>query len=174
MADSSKCHICSASATVHLTQILNNQVHKIDLCEACAQKKGVLNDDGFSLSNLIGKTLDPALASEACDKLLKCTSCGLSVSQLKKTGRLGCAQCYENLATVIHTVIKNLHKDNLHKGKVPSQQIKAKKTPKDILPAPKNVEQIVLQLHEQIKQAIKEERYEDAARYRDEIAKIKK
>lgn len=173
MADSSKCHICSANATVHLTQILNNQVHKIDLCEACAHKKGVLNDEGFSLSDLIGKTLDPSLSNDASDKLLKCSSCGLTVSQLKKTGRLGCAQCYEALALVIQSVIKNLHKDNRHHGKVPSQA----KAHKPLLSTPSaspKVEHNLLQLQDKIQQAIKEERYEDAARYRDEIAKIKK
>jgi protein arginine kinase activator len=166
MADTSKCHICGASATVHLTQILNNNVHKVDLCEDCAQKKGVLTEEGFSLADLIGKSLAPSLKTQDPEKLLSCKHCDLTVMQLKKTGRLGCAKCYDTLAPVISTVIKNLHKDNSHKGKVPTTQC-----PK--LPPSDNVEQLLLQLNANIQQAIKEERYEDAARYRDEIAKLK-
>lgn len=166
MADSSKCHICGANATVHLTQILNNQVHKVELCEACAQKKGVLTDEGFSLADLIGKSLAPSLKTQDPEKLLTCGHCGLSMNQLKKTGRLGCAKCYESLATVIGTVIKNLHKDNSHKGKVPS-------TYAPNLSKTENVEQVLLELNAKIQKAIKEERYEDAARYRDEIANLK-
>ena len=37
MSESMKCHSCENPATVHLTQILNNQMHKIDLCEECAE-----------------------------------------------------------------------------------------------------------------------------------------
>lgn len=166
MADSSKCHICGASATVHLTQILNNDVHKVDLCEACAQKKGVLTEEGFSLADLIGKSLAPSLKTQDPEKLLSCEHCGLTVGQLKKTGRLGCARCYETLAPVISTVIKNLHKDNSHKGKIPAAYAST-------MPKAENVEQLLLQLNSNIQKAIQEERYEDAARYRDEIAKLK-
>ena len=35
-------------ATVHFTQIDNNKVHNVDLCEDCAKKKGVTNPGGFS------------------------------------------------------------------------------------------------------------------------------
>ena len=41
MATPLKCDLCSKPATVHLTQIVNNKVHKVDLCEECAQAKGV-------------------------------------------------------------------------------------------------------------------------------------
>ncbi len=166
MADTSTCHICGANATVHLTQILNNNVHKVDLCEDCAQKKGVLTEEGFSLADLIGKSFAPSLKTEDPAKLLSCKHCNLTVIQLKKTGRLGCAQCYDTLAPVISTVIKNLHKDNSHKGKVPA-------TASSSLAKTENVEQLLLQLNAHIQKAIQEERYEDAARYRDEIAKLK-
>ena len=52
MANSLKCDLCSKPATVHLTQIVNNKIHKVDLCEACAQAKGVTDPSGFSLADL--------------------------------------------------------------------------------------------------------------------------
>ena len=48
-----KCHHCDSQATVHLTQIINGQMHKMDLCEACAQEKGVTNPDNLSIGNLL-------------------------------------------------------------------------------------------------------------------------
>ena len=63
MANPLKCDLCSKPATVHLTQIVNNKVHKVDLCEECAQAKGVTDPSGFSLADLLLKaSLNPAAA----------------------------------------------------------------------------------------------------------------
>ena len=42
MANSLKCDLCSKPATVHLTQIVNSKIHKVDLCEACAADENSL------------------------------------------------------------------------------------------------------------------------------------
>jgi hypothetical protein len=65
MANPLKCDLCSKPATVHLTQILDNKVHKVDLCEACAQEKGVTDPSGFSLADLLLKaSLNPDPAGQ--------------------------------------------------------------------------------------------------------------
>ena len=58
MASPLKCDLCTNPATVHLTQIVNNKVHKVDLCEACAQAKGVTDLSGFSRHQLCNGTDD--------------------------------------------------------------------------------------------------------------------
>ena len=78
-----KCDVCGAPATVHLTQIIGNKIHKINLCEACAQKLGVMDPGGFSLADLIDKGLIPAPDSAEADDSRSehaCPSCGLTVS----------------------------------------------------------------------------------------------
>ena len=55
MASPLKCDLCGKPATVHLTQIVNSKMHKVDLCEACAQAKGVTDPGGFSLADLLLK-----------------------------------------------------------------------------------------------------------------------
>ena len=66
MANPLKCDLCSKPATVHLTQIVNNKVHKVDLCEACAEAKGVTDPGGFSLADLLLKaSLTPDAAPPA-------------------------------------------------------------------------------------------------------------
>ncbi len=89
MSNSLKCDLCSKPATVHLTQIVNNKIHKVDLCEACAQAKGVTDPSGFSLADLLLKaSLNPEPAGYA-----KCESCGFTQQDFKKTGRFGCPSC---------------------------------------------------------------------------------
>ena len=47
------CDICKKNeATVHLTQILDNKMLKIDLCEVCSKAKGLQEATGFSLADL--------------------------------------------------------------------------------------------------------------------------
>lgn len=48
------CSICKEKqATVHLTQIANDKMQKVDLCEECARTKGVNDPTGFSLADLL-------------------------------------------------------------------------------------------------------------------------
>ena len=68
-----KCHHCDKQATVHLTQILNGQMHKMDLCEACAQANGVTNPENLSIGTLMDSTegeSKPPAGSMVCE------SCG--------------------------------------------------------------------------------------------------
>lgn len=155
-----KCDLCSQPATVHLTQIVNNKVHKVDLCEACAQAKGVTDPGGFSLSDLLVKaSLSPEAVATAG---LCCEACGFTPGDFKKHGRFGCPQCYATFNCIVEPMLENMHKGNLHTGKVPSRALE-RKTREDHL----------RELETNLQSAIKDERYEDAARYRDEINQAK-
>ena len=44
---------CENEATVHLTEIVDGQMKKIDLCEECAKEKGVTDPQGFALADLL-------------------------------------------------------------------------------------------------------------------------
>ena len=71
-----KCEICSAPATVFLTQIINGKSTKFCLCAKCAQERGLLDPDAFDLAeklfpNLQGQfgkegAADPAAPIPAC------------------------------------------------------------------------------------------------------------
>ena len=88
MAENLQCSMCGEEATVHLTQIVNTKIIKVDLCEACAQAKGVTDPEGFSLADLMNKNdLTPQQSSQPD---LVCTDCGMETSDFRKTGRLGC------------------------------------------------------------------------------------
>ena len=160
MAKPLKCDICDEAATVHLTQIINNQIHKIDLCESCAEKKGITDPSGYSLADLLVKP-DSSPANEA--SALTCPDCGCTQRDFKKTGRLGCASCYESFESVVSPALLNMHRGDAHKGKVPQRALE-RATFMDRLG----------NLESDLQDAISSEQYEEAARKRDEIIELKK
>ncbi|HVZ65249.1 MAG TPA: UvrB/UvrC motif-containing protein [Lacunisphaera sp.] len=158
MANSLKCDLCSKPATVHLTQIVNNKIHKVDLCEACAQAKGVTDPSGFSLADLLLKaSLNPEPVGDG-----RCEACGFTQQDFKKTGRFGCPECYQYLGGVIEPMLETMHKGIAHAGKVPKRALERR-----------SLYERLTQLETELDAAIKAERYEDAARYRDEIHQVR-
>ena len=160
MASPLKCDLCDNQATVHLTQIVNHKVHKVDLCEACAQAKGVTDPSGFSLADLLLKaSLNPEPSAAAG---LRCEQCGFVPEDFKKTGRLGCPHCYDALTGLVDPMLENMHKGTTHVGKVPERALERKQLSDRL-----NTLESNLQI------AIDAERYEDAAKFRDEIVQIR-
>lgn len=158
MANSLKCDLCSKPATVHLTQIVNNKIHKVDLCEACAQAKGVTDPSGFSLADLLLKaSLNPEPAGDA-----KCATCGFTQQDFKKTGRFGCPACYDHFSKMLEPMLDTMHKGSSHTGKIPQRSA-----------ARKSLDERLNRLESELELAIKAERYEDAARFRDELSQIR-
>ncbi|HEY9154592.1 MAG TPA: UvrB/UvrC motif-containing protein [Opitutaceae bacterium] len=159
MASPLKCDLCSKPATVHLTQIVNNKVHKVDLCEECAQAKGVTDPNGFSLADLL---LKASLNPEAATSGLRCENCGFTQNDFKKHGRFGCPHCYETFKAMVEPMLDNMHKGTQHTGKVPQRALDRK-----------SLYDRLTRLEDDLDEAIRSERYEDAARYRDEIHQVK-
>ncbi|AWI09221.1 UvrB/UvrC motif-containing protein [Ereboglobus luteus] len=165
MANQLKCVSCGKPATVHFTQILNNKVHKVDLCEACAQEKGLTTLAGFELPLDLfppKATSEPTAAAPESGLTLRCEKCGFTEADFKKTGRFGCPHCYETFKQMLGPMLDGMHKGTAHTGKVPRHAA-----------ARKEYHDRLSQLELTLASAIKDERYEDAARYRDEIAQVK-
>lgn len=155
MAKPDQCGNCTKPATIHLTQIIDNKIHKVDLCEDCPFKKGVTDPEGFSLADFLVQSP----ASLISDKSIKCETCGFSPAEFKKTGRLGCPQCYETFKEILQPMLTNMHKDVVHRGKVPERAL-ARMSRKRRLD----------QLERDLEEAVKGENYEEAARLRDLIS----
>jgi protein arginine kinase activator len=160
MASPLKCDLCSKPATVHLTQIVNNKVHKVDLCEECAQAKGVTDPSGFSLADLLLKaSVSPESGAPAG---LACEQCGYTQADFKKHGRFGCPQCYETFKGMVEPMLESMHKGTRHTGKVPQRAL-----------ARQSLHERLSRLELDLREAIQSERYEEAARFRDEIHQVK-
>ena len=153
-----KCHHCDKQATVHLTQILNGQMHKMDLCESCAQAKGVTNPENLSIGRLMENASE---GSEDSSSPMTCESCGTTHQDFKKGGRLGCEACYHVFRPVLEPLLDGMHAGINHLGKVPSRSLLEKES-----------EESEEALRLALRQAVEEENYEKAAELRDRLKKF--
>ena len=155
------CDVCKTNpATVFLTQILDGKMQKVNLCESCSKEKGVTDPTGFELADLL-LGLGAAQELEKGTGGQRCPVCGFSQADFKKTGRLGCAACYETFAEGLDSVIKAVHKGTRHTGKIPAR-----------LAGKLQVEARIKELQDQLNKAIETENYEAAADYRDQIRQL--
>lgn len=159
------CNICGKKeATVHLTEIVNDKITKLNLCEDCAKKKGTEMEEHFGLSDLLAGLAD--MGQEAEPDLLetiKCPSCGFTYQDFKKMGRLGCGNCYEAFKAKLGPLVKRIHGADRHVGKVP---LTTGKTVKDT----RNIQELKMRMEK----AIQTEDFEEAAKLRDKIRELEK
>jgi protein arginine kinase activator len=152
------CDVCKTNqATVFLTQIVDGKMQKVNLCESCSKEKGVTDPTGFALADLL-LGLGAAQEMERGGATQKCPVCGFSQADFKKTGRLGCANCYTTFADGLSSLLKGMHKGTEHIGKVPARLAKSIER-----------ESQLKTLQRDLRKAVSEENYESAATIRDQI-----
>ena len=149
-------------ATVHLTQIVGDKMQKLDLCEDCAKAKGVNDPGGFALADLmLGLGASQEMEQSSGGVETRCPRCGFTQADFKKSGRLGCPECYKVFAEGLEGLLKTMHKGTRHAGKVP-EALRESREQADRLKS----------LQKRLDKAIKEEDFEQAAQLRDEIKQI--
>ncbi|MDX9703060.1 MAG: UvrB/UvrC motif-containing protein [Candidatus Auribacterota bacterium] len=161
------CDIChKAEATVHYTEIVHNQMIKMDLCEACAMAKGVGVQSPFSISDLLSGLTEIDDNNHTYEDVA-CPCCGLRFSEFRKSGRLGCGDCYMAFAEQLQSLLKTIHKNTQHKGKrYRSKESGAEESV--------SLKETVKKLKEELNKAIAEEAYELAAELRDQVKEIER
>ena len=157
-------HCQERQANVHITQVVNGQRMELNLCEQCYQKEAgkfyLLVQPDFSFHNLLAGFLQPEQAEEETDQVSssQCSSCGLTYSDFSKVGQLGCSECYERFAANLEPLLRRIHGNTTHIGKVPRRTGGLGRVRKEIAT-----------LRARLQDAIAREVYEEAARLRDEI-----
>ncbi len=155
------CH--EREAAIHLTQIVDNKVTTVHLCEPCAAEKGVNTGASvakFPLSDFLaslGKGAPAALPAGAEPRA--CTFCGATLQDFRETGRLGCPHCYETFEPHLRDLLRRLHGSSQHVGEV-------------YLPptgAQTDSQRVLTDLREQLRRAVDAENFELAAELRDRI-----
>lgn len=173
------CEICKKNeATVHYTEIINNAMSEMHLCENCAQDKGAMMKPHFPLADLLAGLADfkiPLAAEKG--KSVRCPGCGITYDDFRKIGRLGCSQCYETFKDSLNALLKRVHGSNYHVGKAPGS-LALKEDPlegKGKDKEKKDLPQVFLDdLRSELKQVIEKEEFEKAAQLRDKIRKLEK
>ena len=187
------CQNCGKhEANVRYTQIINGVKKEMALCEECSNKLGIETDMHFDFNMPIDipSFLGPILGdyehtefmpSFIPTKQLQCDHCHMTYDELIESGTFGCSNCYETFSDRIDSILKNLQGSNRHVGRKASgwetkEEKVVKKEPTNKKKQVKTENQTrgkvkVEELKEKLEQAVKEERYEDAAKLRDEIKK---
>jgi len=138
-------------------------MQKVDLCEDCAKHKGVNDPTGFSLADLLlGLGAGQEIAQSAGGAEIKCPNCGFTQADFKKSGRLGCAECYVTFSEGLEGLLKTMHKGTRHVGKVPQA-----------LQESRDLNEKLKSLQKKLDKAVAEEDFEQAVAVRDEIKTTK-
>ena len=155
------CDVCKTNtATVYLTQIVDGNMKKINLCESCSKDKGVSDPTGFALADLLlglGETQQVEQAASA----EHCPVCSFTQADFKKTGRLGCSECYKTFSEGLGSLIKAMHKGTKHAGKIPARLFRSMMRSDRLNELRRNLEE-----------AVSKEDYESAATIRDKIRNL--
>jgi len=179
------CENCKKrEANVRYSENINGVKKELHLCEECSRKLGITDEMNFRMptfdfSNFFGSFFEDLSTPDFIPllndvKQLRCDSCGFTFDDIVETGRYGCANCYDTFEDRMDPILKKLQGANRHNGrlgKISENNVKFEKNIKD---AKENESDNKLEkLQDDLKHAIKEERYEDAAKIRDEINKMK-
>lgn len=146
------------------TQVADGKLKKFVLCETCAEAKGITNPEGLLMAE---ELLAPSQAAgglsaiEPLESLEKCPSCGFTLVDLQKVGRLGCPDCYRAFAGEIARRLPSMHKGQVHAGYMPAGLVKQQALKVELS-----------DLEAELETAINDENFEEAAKLRDRISEL--
>lgn len=150
------------TATVHMTTFVNGQIKSVHLCAQCVAKRNKpVIIPGFSFNDFFSAFYDTEDAEQVV-----CEKCGTTLAGFKKTGRLGCANCYKVFESSILPVLKGIHMNVTHTGKHPGERVTVETQNESADQQSGRKEE----LKRELRLAISIENFEEAARLRDEIA----
>ena len=183
------------------TQIINGVKKEMALCDKCAKSLGLESLDfnmPINFSSFLGDFLNDAMDTQFLPSFtktgsLQCDNCGMTYDEFVDTGKFGCSHCYDIFADTLDSVFKNIHGSSMHVGRRSKLSNQEKKSVEEDLEKLKQkeskgenskgkaetkkssvkneIQEKLEKLNAELKQAIKEERYEEAAKIRDEIKK---
>ncbi len=158
------CDECgSAKAVIHLTQIVNDEMKTVHLCEKCAAAKGLETEGGtenFPLSDFLAQ-MGEQESTAVPDVVRKdaCSFCQLTFAEFRESGRLGCPHCYASFEPHLRGLLRRIHGSTQHVGKV--------YLPPD--PTQTELERRLQVLRRKLRRAVEKEDFERAAEIRDQI-----
>lgn len=162
------CQFCKTrTATIHFTNVDGSTVQKIHICRQCAEEQGFenLKNSNFEKHDLIAGLMDASTtAGKAGQRAAsRCPGCGRTYAAFSKSASLGCSKCYECFDADIVKVLKRIHGNARHLGKVPRRFCT------DVATARRRIRE----LKGALRAAVEAEDYERAAVLRDEIESLR-
>ncbi len=166
-----KCQNCNKNeASTFVRRNINGNVTEMHLCSECAKELGLMHD--FTVENIFGDTFFGNLLSSGLDSMNilssvdRCEYCGSTFNDIVKSGLVGCAHCYDKFGDRLDDSISKIHGKTSHIGKTINY---TEETDEDGETEAQKAKDELARLKDELKTAISEQRFEDAAVLRDKI-----
>ena len=163
-----RCDLCGAGQpTVRYTEIDEGRVTKRTICRTCAHARGLLDEPPQAVAVLqkllqaTAATPAPAAEPVAAEPERTCDACHWSLAAFRRTGRLGCPDCWTTFEAQLLPVLRQVQPQLQHVGKAPRTQARQAE-----------LRQRAADLRGELERAVRGEDYERAARLRDEIRTV--
>ncbi len=156
------CEKCGKNtATTHIHSVVNGVAREMHLCAECAANEGIgTPDSGFN--SMLASMFGDALSLKSQLNEVRCKCCGSTFSDISKSGKAGCPECYKTFYNEFLPYIKRVHGSVKHIGKsIGENQVKTEK----------NIDTIDA-LKEKLARLVSEEKFEEAASVRDKIREM--
>lgn len=158
------CQLCEKrQATTHIKTILNGELKEYNLCPECANKMGYgsfFGGFGFDFDKLFGSFMESVGTGK---NTKRCQCCGSSFEDIAKSGKVGCAGCYDVFSEELFPSIQRIHGRTCHTGKL------ARSAGTEI-----KIKNEIIKLKNELNEAIKAQEFEKAAELRDSIRELEK
>ena len=157
------CQKCNKNtASVHIKQVINGEVSERMLCPECAEKENLGSFFSSGADSLFSGFFSDSIFGSALPNEKKvCPLCKSTKRDLAKTGRAGCAECYNVFAEELSKIIYGIHGNTTHSGSAPGRHIEDIEKTKELEALKKEQQEAILS-----------ENYEKAAEIRDKIKAI--
>ena len=156
-----KCDLCDKEAVVHLTQVVDGEMKEVHLCEEHAKEQGIDVNSPISITDIL---MGLGEAKQGLENQLSpsCPRCGMAREEFRKSGRLGCPECYKTFMAELAVAIKAMHHSTQHVGKIPAREgIQTR------------IKSQIARLQKELESAVAREDYEKAATVRDQISEAR-
>lgn len=157
------CEKCGKNnATTHIRTVVNGVVSEKYLCGYCAANENYSDIKGNNLSQMLSSMFGDASNTSLNTHIFRCKCCGSTFSDIARSGKCGCPECYTTFYEQLLPYLKRVHGSTQHIGKSPVKADTSKTQSNDS----------VKELRELLAQLVQEEKYEQAALIRDKIKRI--
>jgi len=166
-----KCQKCRLrEATLHATQYVDGKECSVHLCLPCALSAGFDPSNPMSIGAILkalpasSTLLGRAFATSPAGDAARCPACGTTIEEACATGKLGCPACYEAFRATVSRALGLERKGRKpFRGKIPplADRAEERAARRD-------------RLARLLREAVAAERFEEAARLRDELSAMEK
>jgi protein arginine kinase activator len=171
LSGSVTCEVCGEEpATIHLLRVVDGTVTHTHLCPGCAEEVAE-QADGLALVLAVPSALrnltkqvplgEPLAEQAGSDAGGFCPICGTTLSDVKESGLLGCANCYEVFSDYLERSLLDGVQTTEHLGKIPRRG-----------PETDNLRHEIMRLERMLRELVATERFEEAAGVRDRLSEL--